>query len=383
MLRITSGIVCVILLTLLSLNQAPYPYLWIFALWMIGLALCMRKATGTNSKAIFVNLLVFVAALLGLEVFAIYQNPPDFYDRNYSSGYRQPHPFLGYAPVSNNAATAKMLADDQVIYDVTYTIDEHGLRRGPLVDSTECVLFFGGSYAFGEGVADDEAIPWLVGKALDVRTYNYSFHGYGPHQMLANIEHGRVTSTADCEAIAAVYVLIDDHIFRSAGKASWDKDGPEFIIDEQGRAVQTGTFSDDQDAWGAFSEKVVSKLDKSIAYQYLVTNRRTYEPRDVELLISIVVTAKEALQKNSPQLRFLVLHWDYSVGEHTAVIQEALQAEDIALYPLSNRIKDLHSNPKKYRLPVDGHPNPAAQRAAADYVTEILQASNPTTSPRN
>ena len=276
-----------------------------------------------------------------------------------------------------------MLADDQVIYDVTYTIDDNGLRRGPDIDSAECVLFFGGSYAFGEGVDDNQTIPWLAGKELNIRTVNYGFHGYGPHQMLANIQQGRVGRTSDCKPIAAIYVLIDDHIFRSAGKASWDTDGPEFIINAAGRAEQTGTFSDDQGQWSAFSQKADSKFAKSIAYQHFVTNRRKFEESDIELLISIVVTAKEALQINNPQLQFMVLHWDYSVGEHTEVIQQALQAENIAIYPLSHRITDLHSNPKKYRLPVDGHPNPDAQSAAADYVADILRSQSPSTFPRN
>jgi hypothetical protein len=55
------------------------------------------------------------------------------------------------------------LHDDEVIFDVVYTISAHGFRVTPGAGGTSGsagrVLFFGCSYTFGEGVEDDQTLP--------------------------------------------------------------------------------------------------------------------------------------------------------------------------------------------------------------------------------
>ena len=383
MLRTILSVISVIFLTFLCLNQAPYPYIWIFVLWLGGLSICIKRSARANSKAVFVNVLVVVALLLGLEIFVTLKNPPALTDRNYSQGYRTDHPDLGYAPQPNQVAESDMSANGQLTYDVQYTIDEFALRRGPDIDSSDCILFFGGSFVFGEGVADDQALPWLTGVALATRTINFGFHGYGPHQMLANIDTGKVASTVDCAPVAAVYVLIDDHMFRSAGKASWDVDGPRYVVNDAGRAIRQGKFSDYKSSRDAFGEKVQGKLVKSNAYQYFFGNRRTFEESDLELLESIFVTAREALEASYPQLRFMVLHWNNPQTKHTALIQAALRAANIELYQLTDGINDLQNASENYALRGDGHPNPIAHKRAADFMAQILQTTSPAKLPAN
>jgi hypothetical protein len=74
-----------------------------------------------------------------------------------------------------------------LIYDVTYTIDADGLRIAAGLDENphdnRCMLFFGCSFTFGEGVDDHEAMPYVAGTLANLRAYNFGFPGYGPHQM--------------------------------------------------------------------------------------------------------------------------------------------------------------------------------------------------------
>ena len=100
----------------------------------------------------------------------------------------------GYAPAANDRVRATRRENHEVVYDVVYNFDSHGLRMTPPDGESggECILFFGGSFAFGQGVADHETLPSLVGQKTGgrFRAYNVGFHGYGPHQMLYALEHG-------------------------------------------------------------------------------------------------------------------------------------------------------------------------------------------------
>ena len=104
--------------------------------------------------------------------------------RSYSAAYRVRDDVLGTVPARGTASRSTLIYRGRVIYDTTYTIGPDGLRIEPPVATTAaqgCVLFFGDSVTFGEGLHDDETMPYRV--ALEMgsawRVYNYSFHGYG------------------------------------------------------------------------------------------------------------------------------------------------------------------------------------------------------------
>jgi hypothetical protein len=89
---------------------------------------------------------------------------------------------------------ARRRSDGRVVYDVLYTIGADGLRPTPGNPRAPAFLFFGDSCTFGEGVEDDETMPVAFARALDVpaNVRNFGFHGYGPHQMVRELEVGRV-----------------------------------------------------------------------------------------------------------------------------------------------------------------------------------------------
>ena len=78
----------------------------------------------------------------------------------------------------------------ETLYAVVYSVDKRGLRVEPPLapgHGDRCVLFFGCSYTFGEGVNDAETLPYRTGVLAEgrLRMINFGLHGYGPHQMLA------------------------------------------------------------------------------------------------------------------------------------------------------------------------------------------------------
>ncbi len=86
-------------------------------------------------------------------------------------------------------------------------------------ENGKCVLFFGGSFTFGEGLNDNETMPYSVGIKMKgkYQVYNFGFHGYGPHQMLSAIEHNMVNDIISCKQKYVIYQALVTHADRSGG----------------------------------------------------------------------------------------------------------------------------------------------------------------------
>ena len=69
---------------------------------------------------------------------------------------------------------------------------------------------------FGLGVNDNETMPFYVAHfASHYRPYNYGVSGYGPHNMLAQLQRGNLTKEINENHGIAIYTFIDHHIDRA------------------------------------------------------------------------------------------------------------------------------------------------------------------------
>ena len=120
------------------------------------------------------------------------------------------------------------------------TVFEKSLR--PVQGGPYKVVFFGCSFMFGHGVEDDQTLPYyFVQEAKGTfEGFNFAGDGWGPHQMLREIETGfvrRVAGTPDL----AIYEAIPDHLRRVAGRAPWE-DGPKYDLCRGNEACYSGPF---------------------------------------------------------------------------------------------------------------------------------------------
>ncbi len=186
------------------------PYAWISALWLIFLIYMLSIIKSPWKKSLFLNLSIFTS------LFGYYEVHLFLSDKNrieYEENYAIIHDFLGSVPQKNRTSVSTRYHNSEVIHKSTYTIDSNGLRISPpyqSADTIECILFFGGSFTFGEGVGDTETMPYQTGMKLDgaYRIYNFSFYGYGPHQMLSSIEHGIIGEILTCRPKYIIYQAI-------------------------------------------------------------------------------------------------------------------------------------------------------------------------------
>jgi len=82
------------------------------------------------------------------------------------------------------------------------------------------ILFFGCSFAFGEGLNDSETFPFqLIKDAGEKYTgRNFAFHGYETQQMLALLEDRKFVDEAVGKAQIkyVFYEMIPDHVKRTS-----------------------------------------------------------------------------------------------------------------------------------------------------------------------
>jgi hypothetical protein len=299
---------------------------------------------------------------------------------SYPAGYWIDHEVLGYAPARSGATTVVKADSLEEIYRVTYTIDSLGLRIAPAGAGAEapCVLFFGGSFTYGEGVDDVETLPHVAGVLSGYRTFNFGFHGYGPHQMLAALEEGLVAdAVGDCEVGAVVYQVIRDHIHRTAGKAVWDERGPRYRLSPDSAALRDGNF-DHRDrvpsgvlpflAW-----KISNQFMKSLIVGRVRAALQSKDDEDFALFRAVVREARSEVAVRWPAAGFHLLLWDNTFSRSRAVsLRQDLEGADIEIHGVS---EILAAGPEGESLrigPKDGHPSAQAYRTLAEYVANRI-----------
>ncbi|MBI4244664.1 MAG: hypothetical protein HY606_11290 [Planctomycetes bacterium] len=145
---------------------------------------------------------------------------------NQTTGVTVNDSILGYKPNAGIKINSVARQDDEILYDVTYTIDKYSRRMTPLAGDgrkEKFALFFGCSFTFGDGLNDNQTLSYYFGEAAQkFEPYNYAYSGYGPQQMLAKIEGTDLKSEIKQNKGIAVYVFVGlgywmNHFHRAIG----------------------------------------------------------------------------------------------------------------------------------------------------------------------
>lgn len=376
------AIVIAILITYLSGRFLPVPFLWIgvaCGALLGGLAMVARNVT---ARAIFVNLAVACATVGMIEGYlATQKKSTRHFEGAYVERYfdKSPSPILGYRPYKNTVVDSRRYFHDELIYDVTYSIDANGLRSStpvPQTGSDRCILFFGGSFTFGEGVEDDETAAYRVGQRLDgrYRIFNFGFHGYGPHQMLSALESDLVGSITDCDVRYVFYQGLVEHVQRSAGLGLWDLTGPRYVLSERGVERRGSLF----EAYH-LPLPIIELLKKSLIFNKVIGwLYGAVGDEEIELYLAIIDRSRNVVADLFPAARFHVLQWPPLIPPEQRVFRSlvaGMAEKDLDHTWVTEIIPDLtdEQGKKKYRIPHDGHPNSRVHDRISDHiVTEII-----------
>lgn len=201
---------------------------------------------------------------------------------------------------------------------------------------------------------------------------NIGFHGYGPHHMLAALEHDIVSSIVTVEPRVVIYQALAVHVRRSAGLTEWDENGPRYILKDNGELTYEGSFNEPIAPSDRISSWIRSKVKESSIWKRFLKRERNVQQEDVDLFLAIVTNTRDLVKILWPEAEFYVLFWRDKtwVSER---IESDLREHDMNVHLITDVLPDIDINSRKYYLPGDLHPNSYANKLIAEYiVNEIL-----------
>ena len=329
-----------------------------------------RKTWKRWGLAVVVNLAAAIVAALAFGAWQRSRSPDNAANvAHRAGGFYELVDDVGYIPKANTRMT-RAEVEGHPTNDVVYTTGPDHFRVVPEAaeNPDACVLLFGDSFTFGDGVSDEEtfAAQIVTRSGRRVAAQNFSVSGWGPHQFLAGLQSGRFQRAVRCRPTDAVFLMIPSLIWRASGVTNpWDTNGPRYRLGGDGRPVRDGTLGDpDRYNWRRWIGLTpVSKGDAS------------------RLAVAVVVEAMNELKRLYPGIRthfisYRVASWsdtDFS-SEEVAGFEYDLQQAGIMPLPLEAIIPRYRFALSDYILgPNDYHPNARAHRLIADFILREIK----------
>jgi len=270
---------------------------------------------------------------------------------------------LGYRPNSNAYCFGEKRYADTLIYKMAYSLDSSGHRITPdsLTTKEKFGVFLGCSFTFGDGLNDNETIPYLFSKNTKTfKGYNFGYSGYGPNQALIKLQRDSLKKIVTQKKGIGFYIFIHDHINRTIGSMSnfMMNKGQSSCFELEGEnLVYKGLFIDahPKRSW------VYAKMGENGFCRYFgIGYPFRLRDKDFELTGKVLEEISKEFQKKFNNNKFYVIIYP-------SISQKDYESdENIINYLKNKKIKYLDYrklfNPtvKGYFIPHDHHPTALA-----------------------
>ena len=234
---------------------------------------------------------------------------------------------LGYRHVPDASGTHRTLD-----FEVEYTIGPTGERviPGPGGGRGE-ILFLGGSYTFGHGVADAESYPALLasGAWSGWTVRNRAVMGWGSaHAHLALADR---LASKPAPALV-VYAMIEAHVGRNYIRSSWvetltayDRLHPHFEL-EDGELSFRGVIDE------SGSRPDSAALDRT----------------ELELTAAFLSAMREDCEAAGVPLALVLLGEDWSLPAARLLVESGIPLVDLSALSIEGFPRDIHPNPQDH-----------------------------------
>ncbi len=294
-----------------------------------------------------------------------------------------PDPYLHSTLRKNARLRARARYGRRPIYDVYYTTQEHGRRISPPIEfknSPDCLLFFGGSFTFGEGVNDEETYPYRVGILAKERyqVHNFAAPSYGPHHTLAQLQSNQIENSLDCRVKKIFYLLILGHVPRPIALQRTHSLGPRYVLDTNGHLSRDGflsarfakpQFPGDSFLWGNLKKFLVSRY----ALARTILTKQEYSKAEFDFTVRILAESDKVIREKFPEAEFHIIFWDFGEAPIMRYMADSLRKESIAVHDLKDAEEFAGITRKQRRLHrYDGHPSTLAYDRLARFVVRAI-----------
>jgi len=360
--------------------------IWLFNVSMVGIGLVLALSRSLVTLLnFFVGLAVTALLIYGLEQLFYRLNHPAsapnaapaprvWHEGNYTQEFFRPDDQLGYTVRPNARVESIKKSDEGVIYDVVYSIDAHHRRITPVEQPeqrTRFLLFFGDSFTFGEGVADDETLPYHAAQlAPNYQPYNYGLSGYGPQQMLAKLQSDALAQEIPQKEGIAIYVFIDGHVERALGSMyvynAWGDQMPYYTLNWRGNLVRRGNFTTGRPVIST----LYSVLGKSeIASYFNVNIPPDLKDRHYRFAARVIAEARNTFRAKFNSDNFYVVVYP-DEGDYLEDLEPHFKEVGLNILNYDERMKlDVDRN---LAIAGDGHPTGKAHQIVAEWVVQDL-----------
>ncbi len=283
-------------------------------------------------KIVFINVVIIIIIYLFLELLSIL-----ILSYNYKEEL--------YSLIKNNHLKLVNIYFPKTLREQNPQKYEYYFRKPFIFDNNnqKSVLIYGGSFAYGDGLSNEESLGGVLAKLTKRNIYNRAIGGSGPQMMLYDIQTKKCKNIVN-DAEYIIYIYIDDHINRILMFRCWPflhKVLVKYVFDKK-----TG-------------ELILKKPNFYQTYSYVYRLIESYMPYYIcsadreKLFYEIVKQSYVELKKLYPNSKFIILN--YSVWTLPKQKQfEKLGIKVISVSDLTN--KNLFSL-EYYNSEYDTHPN--------------------------
>lgn len=284
---------------------------------------------------------------------------------------------LGYRPQPGATVRATRRTGTILEYDVVYTIDPHGRRvvpePEPGVAPDKFLLFFGGSFAFGDGVKDNETLPCRVSELAPAHhVYNFAFSGYGTQHMLVQLRDLPAAEQIRESQGFLVYVFNPAHVRRVIGSmrvvTQWGRHMPYFVIDEQGEVLRRGSFASALPGRLWFYQVAARE---PISWYFMLDLPLRITDAHLTLTTRLIEASRAAFERLFEGSKFYVLLYPCPralVAESRRLVPFLEQAN----IPVIDCADTVYLDDPGYSFAVDEHPTAKTHRIVAHNLVEEL-----------
>jgi len=334
--------------------------------------------------AIIVAINIFVISVIYISAEMLFSriNKRDKMNYSYLSNGREVSFFvfdanLKYKPLPSSDVEVIKTIKGKEIYHPVYSIDGYSRRITPVENReirNKYVLFFGCSFVFGEGLNDDQTLPYYFSQnAPGYMPYNYGFIGYGTQHMLARLSDDDTRKQVPEKQGILIYLFIDDHVCRAAGTLrvrSWAKGPLLYYMDKDGNITKNPGSGTRNTFWVS----VFDTMNKSQTISYIERKYPSLDippigDREIYLAFRIIEESRNNYRKDFNNDAFYVVFFPGS--KYSSSLIPYLNKAGIKYFDYSSLLDYFH-NDRYWVSPLDYHPGPRINSVLAKTLAKDL-----------